>query len=410
MRLLILGRTYPEPQTTAAGSRMMQLISVFKEQGYEIHFASGAQINQHSIKLELIGVETNQIELNSPSFDDYLRRINPDIVLFDRYIMEEYYGWRVASICPQALRILDTEDLHFLRSAREKTFKKTRNLDNLDLYTDTAKREIASILRCDCSLIISEYEYDLLTNQFKIPKEILHYVPFMVESEEIPKVYEEYSQREGFMTIGNLLHTPNIDSVLYLKQQIWPIIRRKLPEATLSIYGNYASQHILETHNENEGFLIKGWAPSAMEVMSKSRVCLAPLRFGAGLKGKLMDAMLYSTPSVTTSIGAEGMYGKMEHKFAISDDPSVFAQMAIDLYQDNQLWNIQHKIAKSILNERFNRTEHKEVLFSEISKIKADLTIHRNQNFVGQILQHHTMQSTKYLSKWIEEKNKKESF
>jgi len=287
MILLILGHTIPEPTTTAAGNRMLQLISIFQQEGYKIHFATSALLNPRSVDLGALNIALDVIKLNDPSFDSYIKNLNPDIVMYDRFVIEEHYGWRVAKHCPNAIRILDTEDLHFLRKAREAAIKKEGNLNNVDLYTDQSKRELASIMRCDISLIISKYEHKLLIDTFNVSESQLLYIPFLVEYVPDLSDFKSYEDRTGFMTIGNLLHTPNVDSVLYLKKEIWPRIRKQLPDAKLSVYGNYAPQQINELHNEKEGFLIKGWAPSVAEVMSDARVCLAPIRFGAGLKGKL---------------------------------------------------------------------------------------------------------------------------
>src|SRR5699024_7195355 len=101
---------------------------------------------------------------------------------FDRFITEEQFGWRVAEQCPQTLRILDTEDLHCLRRARKKAINEERSFAPEDLLNEeTAKREIASIFRCDLSLVISEYELKLLQDLFKIDKTLLHYLPFMLD-------------------------------------------------------------------------------------------------------------------------------------------------------------------------------------------------------------------------------------
>lgn len=407
MRLLIIGHTYPEPSTTAAGTRMMQLISIFQEEGYQLHFATSASKNDKSVDLKSLGVSEDIIQLNSPKFDDYILGINPDIVLFDRYIMEEHYGWRITKNCPNAIKILDTEDLHFIRKAREIEFKKAGNLDNLDFYTETAKREVASIMRCDLSLIISEYEMSILIHKFKIPESILHYCPFMVSETKNPVDLPSFDERNGFMTIGNCFHAPNIDSILYLKKEIWPLIRVQLPSSQLSIYGSYAPQHITELHNEKEGFLIKGWAPSIQEAMSKTKICLAPLRFGAGLKGKLIDAMTYCTPAITTSVGAEGMYGNYIDNGGIGDTADEIAALAVSLYTDKEAWQSKQNMSREILTSRFSKTRVSFDLKTKISKLLLTYIDHRKSNFLGQVFNYHTLQATKYMSRWIEEKNKK---
>ena len=404
--LLIIGQTFPEPTTTAAGGRMLQLIEMFTSHGYGITFASSASSSEKSFNLDSIGVTTQQIVINDSSFDDFVRQLNPTLVLFDRFITEEQFAWRVTQSCPKALKILDTEDLHFLRKARQQSLKDATDVKDANLFTETAKREIASILRCDLSLIISEFEMKLLTDTFAVSKEILYYLPFMVTKLPDSGNFPEFEQRTNFMTIGNLLHGPNVDSVLYLKKEIWPLIKKQLPQAQLYIYGNYAPQHILELHNQKQGFYIMGWADSVAHVMQKARVCLAPLRFGAGLKGKLLDAMLYGTPGVTTSIGAEGMYGDLLTPGVIADTPEAFAELSVAIYSDKIKWQQNAQRGVEIIKARYNGKAIAKDFMTHLDALKINLKLHRQSHFVGQILQHHSLQASKYLSKWIEEKNK----
>ena len=404
--LLIIGQTFPEPTTTAAGGRMLQLIEMFTSHGYGITFASSASSSEKSFNLDSIGVTTQQIVINDSSFDDFVRQLNPTLVLFDRFVTEEQFAWRVTQSCPKALKILDTEDLHFLRKARQQALKDATDVKDANLFTETAKREIASILRCDLSLIISEFEMKLLADTFAVSKEILYYLPFMVTKLPDSSNFPEFEQRNNFMTIGNLLHGPNVDSVLYLKKEIWPLIKKQLPQAQLYIYGNYAPQHILELHNQKQGFYIMGWADSVAHVMQKARVCLAPLRFGAGLKGKLLDAMLYGTPGVTTSIGAEGMYGDLLTPGVIADTPESFAELSVAIYSDKIKWQQNAQRGVEIIKARYNGKAIAKDFMTRLDALKLNLKLHRQSHFVGQILQHHSLQASKYLSKWIEEKNK----
>ena len=404
--LLIIGQTFPEPTTTAAGGRMLQLIEMFISHGYGITFASSASSSEKSFNLDSIGVATQQIAINDSSFDDFVKQLNPTLVLFDRFITEEQFAWRVTQSCPKALKILDTEDLHFLRKARQQALKNATDVKDANLFTETAKREIASILRCDLSLIISEFEMKLLTDTFAVSKEILYYLPFMVTKLPDSSNFPEFEQRTNFMTIGNLLHGPNVDSVLYLKKEIWPLIKKQLPQAELYIYGNYAPQHILELHNQKQGFYIMGWADSVAHVMQKARVCLAPLRFGAGLKGKLLDAMLYGTPGVTTSIGAEGMYGDLPMPGVIADTPERFAEHSVAIYSNKIKWQENAQRGVEIIKERYNGKAISRDFMTRLDALKTNLKLHRQAHFIGQILQHQSLQASKYLSKWIEEKNK----
>ena len=407
-KLLIIGFVWPEPNSSAAGGRMMQLISIFKEDGFEITFASPALDSDFMVDLSQFGVEKKSIELNNSSFDDFIIELNPDVVLFDRFMIEEQFGWRVTENCPKAIRLLDTEDLHCLRMARQKAFKEIRTFELNDLLSEeVAKREIASILRCDLSYIISEFEMKILNDVFKIDSSLLHYLPFLVDemSEEELLKLPSFEERKNFVFIGNFLHEPNWNTVQHIKESIWPSIRKQFPEAILEIYGAYPSQKVLQLHQPKNGFFIMGRAEDANEVVKKARVVLAPIRFGAGLKGKLLEAMQCGTPSVTSTIGSEAMHANLPWNGLISDNIEEFAVHAISLYKDENFWKQSQKNGITIVNECYQKKKYSERLIAVVNSLLNDSENHRLHNFMGSLLQHHTLKSTKYMAKWIEAKN-----
>ncbi|PBQ32962.1 glycosyltransferase [Sphingobacteriaceae bacterium] len=408
--VLVIGKVWPEPASSAAGSRMMEIIRVFLSHKYDVVFASAANDSAFMADLESIGVKKKSIQLNDVSFDSFVKELNPAIVLFDRFTSEEQFGWRVAEQCPHALRILDTEDLHCLRAARHKAFKEKRDFNEVDLVSDIAKREIASIYRCDLSLIISSVEMKILTDYFKVDASLLYYLPFLLEKiiEENEKRWPDFSERSGFISIGNFLHEPNWDAVLYLKQEIWPLIRKKLPKAELFIYGAYPSHKVFDLHNPKEGFLIKGRAEDAKEVMSKARVCIAPLRFGAGIKGKLADAMVCGTPNVTTDIGAEAMKESLAWSGEIKNSAAEIAEAAVELYVQEDTWKEAQQRGITLINTLFAKENFEEDFISAISNLQKNLDEHRLKNFTGAMLMQHTALSSRYMALWIEAKNKRD--
>ena len=408
-KLLIIGFVWPEPNSSAAGARMIQLISVFKKNGFEITFASPALDSDFMVDLSEFGVEKKSIELNNSSFDDFIIELNPDLVLFDRFMIEEQFGWRVAENCPKAIRLLDTEDLHCLRTARQKAFKEKRAFKLNDLLSEeVAKREIASILRCDLSFIISEFEMKILKDVFKIDSGLLHYLPFFIGKMSKKGLFKlpSFEERKNFVFIGNFLHEPNWNTVQYLKESIWPSIKEKFPEAVLQVYGAYPSQKVLQLHQPKNGFFIMGRAEDANEVVKKARVVLAPIRFGAGLKGKLLEAMQCGTPSVTSTIGSEAMHANLPWNGFIADDIEEFAKNAISLYKNESLWKQSQINGITIVNKCYQKEKYSDALIDAVNLLLKNYENHRLHNFMGSLLHHHTLKSTKYMSKWIEAKNK----
>lgn len=407
--VLIIGAVWVEPNSSAAGSRMLQLIDVFLQENHQVTFATTAQKTTNAFDLKSKGIDAVSIELNSGTFDIFVKELNPTIVIFDRFMIEEQFGWRVAENCPNTIRILDTEDLHSLRKVRQEAIKNQSDFSIEDLLTsDIAKREIAAILRCDLSLIISAFEMELLKNTFKIDAKILCHLPFLLDSiaKETQIKWTSFEERNHFITIGNFLHAPNVDAVLQLKKHIWKNIKKEIPTAEMHVYGAYPTQQILELHNEKEGFLVKGFITDAKEVVSNAKVVLAPIRFGAGIKGKLTEAMLCGTPSVTTTIGAEGMHANLPWSGFKKDDFEEFAVKAVQLFSNKTIWKQSQENGIEIVNQLYNKEQLSTLIIQKVTKLQLNLQPHRIQNFMGSMLQHQTLQSTKYMSKWIEEKNK----
>jgi glycosyltransferase involved in cell wall biosynthesis len=421
-KVLVIGYVWPEPRSSAASGHVMQILDTFLQQGWDITFSSPAGTGEHRADLTVLGIREVPIELNNSSFDTFISELAPDIVLFDQFIMEEQFGWRVEKHCPNALRVLETSDLQSLRHARHQRLKERLKAsddtnDFSELFapalpeefelmadTDLAKREIAALYRCDLNLMISEVEIELLVEQFKLPRHLLHWCPLMVAAPIAPPpVFED---RAHFLSIGNFRHAPNWDAVLWMKTTIWPLIRAQLPEAQLHIYGAYTPPKATALHNAAQGFHVMNWAEDALQVMSAARVCLAPLRFGAGIKGKIVDAMLCGTPNVTTPIGAEAMHREQPWPGTVTRTAREFADCAIRLYKDKDLWMSAQSNGQTLLADRYQPSIHGPALIEKLLYRQQHLSQLRRSNFTGSMLRHHHHKSTQYMAQWIEAKNR----
>lgn len=421
--LIVLGSVWPEPNSSAAGTRMVQLLEEFQRADWRITFASAALPSPHRLDLPARGIAEASVALNADSFDHWLAGQAPDAVLFDRFMTEEQFGWRVERTCPNALRILDTEDLHSLRAARQALLKRRQALAGPEAErqsvapelagpdelfpemadSDLLQRELAAIYRSDLSLMISEFEMQLLTGTFKVPAPLLMYLPLWASPEPNPLPFEA---RQHFVSIGNFRHAPNWDAVLWLKHDLWPRIRAARPDAELHLYGAYPPPKATALNNPRQGFRVLGWTEDARGVMARARVCLAPLRFGAGLKGKLLDAMACGTPSVTTSIGAEAMADEADWPGAVANDTKTLVRAALSLYQNVPQWREANEQAGYVLARRFSALAFQGRLLAQVQQLRSTLPTHRRANIVGTMLRHHQHRSTQYMSQWIEAKNR----
>jgi glycosyltransferase involved in cell wall biosynthesis len=419
--VLIIGYVWPEPRSSAASGHVMQLIDCFLEQGWQITLASPATEGEHKADLAALGITEVSIELNNSSFDSFVSELQPQVVLFDQYVIEEQFGWRVEKHCPGAVRVLETSDLQSMRHTRHQLIKDLLQgqpdgeladyfqMSRGTLFshmsgTDIAQREIAAIYRCDLTLMVSDMEIELLTEQFRMPPSLLHWVPLLVR--EIPEQATPFDEREHFLIIGNFRHAPNWDAVLWLKNTIWPLIRQQLPTAQVHVYGAYTPPKATALHNAAQGFHIMNRAEDALKVMSMARVALAPIRFGAGIKGKIVDAMVCGTPTVTTPTGAEAMYGDLPFPGAIASDAQAIADAAVRLYKDQSCWENAQRAGWALLQARFRHDIHAATLIERINQLRDTLPAHRTANFTGAMLRHHQHKSTQYMAQWIEAKNR----
>lgn len=410
--LLLIGHVWPEPRSSAAGTRTLGLLRLFSEQGWQVHFACDAAPTEHSSELPTDAVKGHAIRLNHDSFDDFIRSLKPDLVIFDRFMTEEQYGWRVAEHCPLAMRVLDTIDLHYLRHARHVALKQNRIMSRDDLQSDIAKREIASILRCDLSLLVSDFEYELLLREFRIDASLLHTLPLLVDKPTPTDITQlpAFAARQGFVFIGNFLHEPNADAVRHLHAEIWPALRRRLPHADLRIYGAYTPEWARQMHKPKAGFHVLDRAEHAQVVLQQARIVLAPLRFGAGVKGKLIDAMVAGTPSITTAIGAEGLGdADIDWPGNLAATPEETIEAASALYENQQAWDSAQARGFALIEKRHADPVLGEGFLKTITRLMTDLAEHRRHHFLGSLLHHHTVQSLRFKSKWIALKNASEN-
>lgn len=416
MKVLIMGYVWPEPQSSAAGLRTRNLIDTFQSAGWRVWLSSASSENSFSAQLQQIGVSLLHFKPNDPAFDACISELQPDLVIFDRFVTEEQFGWRVREVCPEALRVIDTQDLHFLRRAREEAARQSGA--NLRQTLDAGKRvadgpgskesedtlrELGAILRSDHSLIISDYELDLLKEEFRIPESRIFLSRFQYSAPPVPSGFEA---RKDFVMIGNFRHHPNADGVKWFRKEIWPLIRKSLPAAQVKIYGAYPPKEMMELNSPSEGFLVLGPVVDHFKVLREARVNLAPLRFGAGIKGKITDGWWTGTPVVTTPIGAEGMAEDLLWGGEVAWNETEFAAKAIQLYTDSALWLQRQQAGLHILQELYDSKVNALALTRRLLSLKENQNRLREENIMGAILNSHFYKSTKYFSKWIEEKNK----
>ncbi|KAG6611495.1 putative secreted RxLR effector protein [Phytophthora cinnamomi] len=415
-KVILAGSVWPERTSSAAGVRSADIISVLQERGYQVLCVSPSRLNDHTASLEEEqGVRCMQADANTDAFQKLLLETMPQLVVFDRFIAEEMYGWQAKKYAPEALRVLDLQDVHFVRRARELAVKKhgARFEDTLDgkLLDITpveklAIRELASIHRSDLTLYVSDFERDLLTSRFQVPDSGLQLCDFFYPEIDSTKL-KSFDKRKDIAFIGSFKHTPNVDAVEWTKTTLLPLFRKVGGEAEVHIYGSYGeSKRFAKLDDPSQGFRMKGFATNAHETLSQYRLSIAPLRFGAGIKGKIADSWFVGTPCVSTSIGSEGMtLEDAPWGGAVADDPQVFVSEMQRLYTDEPSWNAANDAGVSLCSTRYDRSRNADSFMNGVELAMSEKYALREQNWMGRILWSEKFRATEYMSRYIRAKN-----
>jgi hypothetical protein len=259
--VLFISPVWPERSSSAAGVRSCDLISSFQKRNYAVNYASPSTPNEHTSLIQETGVNTFECPPNNATaLAAVLQSTRPSIVIFDRFYAEEMFSFRVKDMIPEALRVLDMQDVHFLREGRQLLTKQldSRNPATIkeilkhrpDATFPSVLRELASIYRSDLTLVCSPVELTMLREDFNIPHELLVLAPFFAPPSPHTAAPVPWSDRKHLFMIGNFRHPPNFDSVRWTCREIWPLIRENLGmSAELHLYGSYAPQAAAELNN-----------------------------------------------------------------------------------------------------------------------------------------------------------------
>ncbi len=393
----------------------MHWVHLFLSLGYQVTLISPSKVKDEKDwgSLDLpVGVDVLPMPLNRELVAEDLRRLNPEIVMFDRFILEEQFGPHVYPACPDPLILMETQDLHFVRRARDAVKEKFLSLSELppDFYrTETALRETSSLLRVDYSFVVSSFEELLLREEFQIGPAKVKWVPFFYEKPIVTREQRRpFAEKKNFCWIGNFRHEPNLDGLRWFRNEIWPLIREQLPDARLRIYGAYPPEEVMGwngragTGGGKDGIEVKGSALTLDEVFVDARVNVAPLRFGAGVKGKIMEGFRYGVPCVSTKIGSEGLFGQFPGYEA--NTARDFANACVKLHEDEREWKKYSLMALEKMMEVCAAASRVPELRALIEDLLAKKKAGQLPDWLSRVLRFEGNQSRYYFTKWIEAK------
>lgn len=429
---LFFAPTWPEIDGSAAGVRTDVLVRAFAAWGFKVAVACNKRPNAHAARLEQRGVTTIRCPPNSAdALRSTVEATEPDIAIFDRFYTEEQYAAGVRALRPQTLRILDMQDSHALRLSRQRRVEHGGTIGEAmtawPAASDTAlSRELASIWRCDLTLVCSPVETAWLRDECQVPTRKLVGAPLFFDEARVLASHRSmatppsHTDRFGFVSLGTFRHPPNVDAVQMLVRHVWPRIRAALPDAQLRLIGSHPSREAMALHAPHDGLHVHGHAtqPQLRNALHGARALLAPLRFGAGLKGKILEAWAHGAPVVTTPIGGEGFDaaatsagcndagGEAWGGLRTALDAEAFAADAVRMHEDATLWSSCRDAALALRTELFDEGRLLDALREAIEAALSGRDDDRAVDYVGAALWHHRQRSIEYLAKYIELKGR----
>lgn len=333
-RALFIDATTPTPDQDAGSTVAMAHMKILQAMGFRVTFIpidNFALSSPYTRDLQRSGIEA----IYHPHYsdlEDFLQR-RPgefDLIYLHRYTTAEEALPILRRRAPGVPILFNNADLHYLRKMREVGLNPSPA--QYEAIEQEKARELEVVRAVDCTIVCNSAEIDILRQE--APGARLHYLPWVIEAER--RALPSFSRRAGFMFLGGFGHPPNLDAIQYFVSFVMPLVRARMPGVALHIYGSKMPEEVFNLAAED--ILIEGFVPDLSAAFDRHRVSIAPLRFGAGFKGKLATSLAHGVPVVGSSVAVEGTGTSHGAQVLVADDPESFAAELTRVYSDRKLW------------------------------------------------------------------------
>jgi GT2 family glycosyltransferase len=332
-RVLIIDAYTPEPDQDSGSLRLLYLMECMLSLGYGVSFMADnrAHAGRYTQELQRRGIEVIHAPWSSSLqrfFGERGREF--DFVMISRHYVAAHYVSLLRKYCPEARFIFDTVDLHYLREERLAELEDSLSLKRS--AAQTRRSELGVIKAADATIVVSPFEKTVLEDA--APGARVHVISNV---HEVVGSRRPFAERKDIFFVGGYQHPPNIDAAIWFVESIWPLVRQELPDIQFHLIGSKAPEKIRALHGN--GVLFHGFVKSLEPWLDGCRLAVAPLRYGAGIKGKVNISMSRGQPVVATSSAVEGMFAEHGRDLLVADSEQDFAAAVIRLYRDEELWN-----------------------------------------------------------------------
>jgi GT2 family glycosyltransferase len=332
-RILIVDAYTPEPDQDSGSLRLRYLMRCFQKLGYGVTFLpdNRAFAGDYTTALQAEGIEA----VYDP-FVGTLQRFFSErgaefrFIMISRHYVASKYLALMKRYCPDARFIFDTVDLHYLREERQAELENSLPLRRT--AAQTRRSELAVIRSADATLVVSPVEKTVLEEA--APEAPVHVISNV---HEVVGSRRPFGERQDIFFVGGYQHPPNVDAALWFTRSIWPRIHEALPDIEFHLIGSKAPEQVRGL--QGDGVRFQGFVEDLEPWLDGCRIAVAPLRYGAGIKGKVNISMSRGQPVVATPMAVEGMFAKPGRDVLVAETADAFADEVIRLYSDEELWN-----------------------------------------------------------------------
>jgi GT2 family glycosyltransferase len=347
-RVLVIDAYTPEPDQDSGSLRLVYLLKCFRDLGYGVTFMPDNQAfaGRYSEELQALGIEV----VYQPwlqSLQKFFGEHGPalDFIMVSRHYVASKYIGMVRRYCPDAKFIFDTVDLHYLREERMAELENSLPLKRT--AAQTKRSELAVINGADATLVVSPVEKTVLEES--APGARVHIISNV---HEVTGSRKPWSERRDLYFVGGYQHPPNIDAAQWFVGSIWPLIHARLPDVTFHLIGSKAPDSVRAL--DGNGVKFHGFVESMEPWLDNCRLSVAPLRYGAGIKGKVNISMARGQPVVATPMAVEGMFARPGRDVMVAETAEEFADAVVKIYQDEDLWNLVSMSGQENVNRYFS--------------------------------------------------------
>ncbi|ANH82284.1 hypothetical protein A8C56_16145 [Niabella ginsenosidivorans] len=333
-RILIIEGFLPSYDKDSGSRRVYELIKIFFSLDLEVYFMPefGGAVEPYYSELVTRGVRVFYEQQYLKSKQEMLREILP--VIDYAWVARPHSNEAHASLIKEQKNIVwiyDTVDLHFLRLERSLAYDQSQHITKKDI--DVLKeKELALSREADVTVVVTPFEKNIL---IKAGTKHVKVIP-NIHPVKKGTAFPSFEEREGLCFIGGYEHLPNVDAVLWLVKEIMPLVWTQAPGIKLALLGSHPPPEVLALRSDL--IAVPGYIHDVSSYFNNSRLFVAPLRYGAGMKGKIGHAMEYGLPAVATDIGVEGMGLEVNRDIAVANTAETFAAEILDLYSNRERW------------------------------------------------------------------------